>query len=54
MEYFLNKKIRYTDIANGIEKMLNTYDKIKLETVEEILEFDAKVKQDTIRMLENI
>lgn len=54
VEYFLNKKIKYTDIPKGIEKMLNTYEDKKLETVEEILEFDAKVKQDTIRMLENI
>ncbi len=47
VEAFLNRKIKYTDIPKGIEKMLNSYEKIELNTVEEILEFDKEVKTKT-------
>jgi len=51
VEAFLNKRIQYTDIANGIEKMLNFYEKRTLDTIEEILAFDEKVRRDTIENL---
>ena len=53
VDYFLNKRIKYTDIPNGIEKMMKKYSKIELKTIEDILEFDKQAKKDTISMLEN-
>lgn len=50
---FLDKRIKYTDIPNGIEKMMNKYEERKLTTVEDILEFDKQVKEDTIKMIED-
>ena len=47
VDEFLNKQIKYTDISRIIEEMLNKYSKIQLNTVEEILAFDSKVKEDT-------
>ena len=47
VESFLNKKIKYTDIPNGIEKMMNMYDNIQLTTIEDILEFDKEIKEKT-------
>lgn len=47
VESFLNKKIKYTDIPNGIEKIMNMYQSVKLNTVEEIIDFDQKVKEET-------
>ncbi|MFG6319915.1 MAG: 1-deoxy-D-xylulose-5-phosphate reductoisomerase, partial [Clostridia bacterium] len=37
---FLEKKIKYTDIPKGIEKMLNSYERRELNSVENILAFD--------------
>lgn len=47
VESFLNKKIKYTDIADGIEKMMNMYENVELNTIEKILDFDKKVKEKT-------
>ena len=47
VDAFLNNRIKYTDIANGIEKMLEMYDKIELKTIDEIIAFDMKVKEKT-------
>lgn len=44
---FLNGKIRYIDIALGIEKMINSYEFRELKTIEDILSFDLEVKQKT-------
>lgn len=52
VEVFLNKKIKYTDIPLGIEKMLNAYEKVELNTVEDILEFDKEVKLKTKQFIE--
>ena len=54
VDYFLNKKIKYTDIPNGIEKMLDKYSNTELKTVEDILKFDKQVREDTIYMIESI
>ena len=54
VDYFLNKKIKYTDIPNGIEKMMNKYSKIELKTIEDILEFDRQVREDTIEMMKHV
>lgn len=47
VEAFLNKKIKYTDIPNGIEHMMNMYKNRELNTVDEILDFDKEVKIET-------
>ena len=44
---FLNGKIKYTQIADGLEEMMNMYEKVELNSIEDILEFDKKVKEDT-------
>lgn len=46
VDAFLNKQIKYTEIPQGIEKALNMYEKIELNTVDDILEFDKKVRED--------
>ena len=47
VDKFLNKKIKYTDIPEGIEKMMNMYEKRQLKTVDEILAFDKEVRKKT-------
>ena len=47
VDSFLNKKIKYTDIPLGIEKVMNCYEKRELKTVEEILDFDKEVREKT-------
>ena len=44
---FLAGKVKYTDIPDGIEKMLALYAPRPLRTVAEILAFDAEVKAKT-------
>ncbi len=51
VDAFLNKKIKYTDIPNGIEKIMNMYEKRELKTVEEILVFDKEVREKTREMI---
>ena len=47
----LSKEIKYTDIADGIEKMLEMYEKIDLKTIDEIIEFDREVQEETRKMI---
>ena len=51
VDSFLNKKIKYTDIPNGIEKVMNMYEKRELKTVDEILDFDKEVREKTKEIL---
>jgi len=44
VEAFLNKQIKYTDIASIIEEMFNRHEKQDLTTIEEILKLDNDVK----------
>ena len=44
---FLNKQIKFMDIADIIEKMMNQHNKQKLNTIEEILKLDNEVKEAT-------
>lgn len=50
VDAFLNKKITYTQIPKGIEKMLQQNYPEKLNTVEEILELDKQVKEETRKL----
>ena len=52
VDAFLNKKITYTQIPRGIEKMLKEHTPMVLNTVEEILALDKKVKEKTRQMIE--
>ena len=51
VDAFLNRQIKYTDIPNKIEEMLNTFEERKLETVEEILAFDEEVREKTKELI---
>ncbi len=53
VDAFLNKKITYMQIPKGIQKMLATHKLTKLNTVEEILALDKKIKEETKKMIEN-
>jgi 1-deoxy-D-xylulose-5-phosphate reductoisomerase len=48
---FLEGRIKYTEIPDGIEKMLMKYPPRTLDTVEAILEFDKEVKAETEKMI---
>lgn len=47
VDKFLNRKIKYTDIPKGIEKMMDMYEKRELKTVDDILKFDMEIKEKT-------
>ena len=51
VDSFLNKKIKYTMIPNGIEKIMKMYELRKLETVDEILNFDKEVREKTRELI---
>ena len=51
VENFLSKKIKYTDIPNGIEKTMNMFEYRDLCTVEDILEFDKEVREKTKELI---
>lgn len=51
VDAFLNNKIKYTDIADNIEKMLEMYEKRQLKTIDEIIEFDMEVKEETKKLI---
>lgn len=51
VDSFLNKKIKYTDIPNMLEEIMNMYEKRELKTVEDILEFDKIVKEKTRELI---
>ena len=51
VDAFLHKEIKYTDIPNGIEKIMNQYSKVELTTIEDILEFDREVKERTRKQM---
>ena len=53
VDAFLNKKIKYTDIPNGIEKIMNMYEKRDLKTVDDILAFDKEVREKTREIILN-
>ena len=52
VDAFINKKIKYTQIPLGIEKLINMYEERELKDIDEILEFDKEVKIKTKEMIE--
>lgn len=51
VDSFLKKKIKYTMIPNGIEKIMNMYEPRKLGTIDEILSFDKEVREKTKELI---
>lgn len=51
VDSFLKKKIKYTMIPNGIEKIMNMYEPRKLGTIDEILSFDKEVREKTKKLI---
>lgn len=47
VQAFLDKRIGFTDIADGIEKMLNQHQKIENPELDEILEIDRETREET-------
>ena len=52
VDSFLNNKIKYTDIPNIIENIMNMYEKKELKTIDEILTFDKEIKELTKKIIE--
>lgn len=51
VDSFLKKKIKYTMIPNGIEKIMNMYEPKKLGTIDKILSFDKEVREKTKELI---
>lgn len=51
---FLEEKIKYTDIPDIIEKMLNNHISEKLDSIEKILDLDRRVRENTIKEINKI
>lgn len=52
INYFLNKKIKFTDIRFLIETFANRYESYKVEKIEDIVSLIYKVKKETIHFIE--
>ena len=50
---FLNKKIKFSGIPTIIKKMIDSHNVIKNPTLNEILEIDKKIKEETYNLIEN-
>lgn len=48
---FIETKIKYTDIPNMIEKMLNMHKAEKLDTIEKILDLDKRTRKQVKKLL---
>ena len=51
---FINGQIRFIDIPNGIEEMMNTHKKEELNTIEDIIKYDKKIKEETMKYVEKL
>ncbi len=51
VDAFINGNIKYTDIPNDIEKVMNMYDKRELKTVDDVLDFDQEIKAKTKKLI---
>lgn len=49
---FLEEKIKYIDIPNLIEIMLNNHKKEKLDTIDKILDLDKRARKETEKLVE--
>lgn len=51
---FLESKIKFTDIPNIIEKMLNKHQSEKLDTIDKILDLDERTRENTQKEIDNL
>ncbi|OLR54699.1 1-deoxy-D-xylulose-5-phosphate reductoisomerase [Hornefia porci] len=47
VQAFLDRRIRFTDIADGIERMLDRHERVEEPELEEILEIDGETRRET-------
>ena len=47
VQAFLDRRIGFTDIADGIERMLNRHERVEEPELEEILEIDGETRRET-------
>jgi len=53
VKYFLQDKIKFPDIARLIMKMMEEHKLIKNPSLDQVMEVDKKVKEDTEKIIEN-
>ena len=53
-EAFLKEKIRYTDIAVVVEKVLNTFGSPELKTVDEVMNADSQSREIAIQAVKEL
>ena len=51
VDYFLNGKIKYTEIPKYVEIMLNKHKPIEINSIEQVLELDKNVREELISLL---
>ena len=51
---FIKGEIKFTDIPNGIEEMMNTHKRVELNTVDDIIKYDREIKEETLKYVERI
>jgi 1-deoxy-D-xylulose-5-phosphate reductoisomerase len=51
VQVFLEEKIKFTDIPNGIEKIMQRHNEIKLNGIDDILELDKETRIKTLEMI---
>ena len=51
---FIKVEIKFTDIPNGIEEMMNTHKRVELNTVDDIIKYDREIKEETLKYVERI
>ena len=54
VDSFLNRKVKFTDIPNGIEYILNIIDRQEIRNIEDVLNFDKEIREKTYAFLEEL
>ena len=54
VDAFLKEKIRYTDIAVVVEKVLNTFGSPELKTVDEVMNADSQSREIAIQAVKEL
>ncbi|MBR1696779.1 MAG: hypothetical protein IJ712_00935 [Anaerovibrio sp.] len=54
VDAFLKEKIRYTDIAVVVDKVLNTFGSPELKTVDEVMNADSQSREIAIQAVKEL
>ena len=54
VDSFLNRRVKFTDIPNGIEYILNIIDRQEIRNIEDVLNFDKEIREKTYAFLEEL